>query len=105
MNADILIEVRFFTTEEGGRQTPLNLSKGEFPFGCPFVFSDGEAFDCWLLFASEKVYEFGTPHQIPVKFLSWDLVKSKLTVGEAFTLWEGKTIATGKVLRILKETL
>jgi hypothetical protein len=45
-NADAIVRVRFKTTAEGGRQSPIRI--GEPPYGCPLVV-DGKTFDCRLL--------------------------------------------------------
>jgi len=47
MEVDAIIEVRFITTAEGGRQTPVTSGVVDF-YACPFVVN-GEAFDCRVL--------------------------------------------------------
>jgi len=94
MEPDVIIEVRFKTPEEHGRQTAVN---GDY-YGCPFIV-DGEAFDCRLLLSSRRL-ELGKTYQVPVKFMNWQLVRPRLSEGKAFILWEGKAVATGKVVRL-----
>lgn len=95
MIPDAYIEVRFRTTEEGGRKTPVT---GEF-YACP-LFIDGEAYDCRLLIKGMKL-ELGRSYEVPVKFLNRDLVVPKLYIGKNVILWEGKDAADGKVTRII----
>jgi hypothetical protein len=96
MKPDVVIEVRFKTTSEGGRQDPIVTTRHL--FGCP-VFIDGEAFDCRILLEG-KTLELGGTYKLPIKFLFPDLALPKLSVGKSVTLWEGKDIAIGKVLLI-----
>ena len=70
---------------------------GEF-YGCP-LFIEGEAFDC-RLFLGGRTLQLGETYELPVKFLSPDLGLPKLSLGKSATLWEGKDIATGKVVRL-----
>jgi hypothetical protein len=93
MTPDITIEVRFKTPSEGGRNGPVIGAR----FGCPMLIA-GQAFDCRLL-TSGRTLELGKTYEVPVKFLNADLALPKLTSGMEITLWEGKEIATGRVLR------
>jgi hypothetical protein len=93
MNPDITIELRFKTNAEGGRAGPV-VGKH---FGCA-MFISGEAFDCRLL-TEGGTLELGQTYEVPVKFLNADLALPKLMPGKEISLWEGKEIATGKVLR------
>jgi hypothetical protein len=93
MTPDITIEVRLKTPAEGGRSHSIIGSH----FGCP-MFIGGEAFDCRLL-TNGRTLELGEVYEVPVKFLNADLALPKLTPGMEIALWEGKEIATGRVLR------
>jgi hypothetical protein len=97
MNADAIIEIRFKTTAEGGRQDAI---VGTF-YGCP-LFIDGEAFDCRLSL-NGKTLLLGETYKLPVKFLNRDLVLPKLSQGKTVILWEGKEVATGRVLSFENE--
>jgi len=100
MKPDVIIKVRFKTTAEGGRQGAIVIPNCmEHQYGCPF-FVEGEAFDCRLLIAGETL-KLGETYELPVKFLRPDLVLPKLSVGTSVTLWEGKDIATGQVVRLM----
>lgn len=96
MKPDAIIAIRFKTTGEGGRQGPLLIA--DHPFGCP-VFIDGEAFDCRFV-VRDQAFELGATYEIPIKFLRLDLVASHLRVGKVVTLWEGKEIGSGQIVRI-----
>ena len=94
MVPDIYLEVRFRTTLEGGRKTPI---KGEF-YACP-LFVDGSGFDCRLLLNGMEL-ALGEYYEVPIKLLNRSSALPKLHVGKAVILWEGKDIADGKVTRI-----
>lgn len=94
MNPDITIEVRFKTPVEGGRLDPITGKQ----FGCP-MFVAGEAFDCRLLIGG-RTLRLGETYEVPVQFLNAPLALSKVAPGKEVTLWEGKEIARGKVLRL-----
>jgi hypothetical protein len=93
---DAIIEVRFTTTEEGGRRSPV-----EGDYRCPFVI-DGEAFDGRLLLSGQRL-ELGLRYEVPVRFLNPELVIPMLAAGKPFVLWEGKAVATGRIIRVLRE--
>jgi hypothetical protein len=97
MKPDAIIKVRFKTTAEGGRQGPIII--GQTPYGCP-LFVEGEAFDCRLL-VSAQTLQLGNSYELPIKFLNPNLVLSKLSPGKSVTLWEGKEIATGEIVRLV----
>jgi hypothetical protein len=98
MTPDVIIKVRFKTTEEGGRQKNIVI-RNRF-YGCP-LYVDGEAFDCRVL-VNDQTLDLGKAYELPVKFLRPDLALSKLSVGKSIMLWEMKTIAEGVVEQILK---
>ena len=93
-NADATIKVRFRSPEQGGRAQPA----GGHWYGCPMVIR-GEGFDCRLLLDG-KTLEPERWYEVPVKFLSREQADTVLAVGQAITLWEGKTIAEGFITGI-----
>jgi len=97
MKPDAFLQVRFKLTSEGGRRSDVGEppEMGEF-YACP-LFIDGEGFDCRLLLHGRTIV-LGQSYEIPVKFLSPDLVLPKLALGKTVALWEGKEIATGTVI-------
>jgi hypothetical protein len=94
--ADAIVQVRFLTQDEGGK------TKAPIPaFGYRATFEiDGECHDAGFL-AKDLVIELGNSYEIPVFFLCPSLVLPKLFEGKPFTLWEGRAVASGKVLRVL----
>ena len=99
MKPDIIIEVRFKTAAEGGRKSAVGGPEVLVDYySCPFVV-DGDAFDCRMLL-EHRVLELGKTYQVPVKFLSPQLVLPRLKEGKEFVLLEGKEVAAGKVLRV-----
>ena len=94
MQPDAIIEIRFKTTGENGRQSAV---AGEV-YGCP-LFVDGEAFDCRLCLEG-RTLDLGETYEVGVKFLNPQLALPHLSPGKSIYLWEGKEIATGKVVRL-----
>lgn len=94
MNPEAVIEVRFKTTAEGGREGAVI---GEY-YGCPLVV-DGEAFECRLLLGG-RTLQLGETYEVAVKFMNPALVLPKLVPEKPIALWAGKEIANGKVLRL-----
>lgn len=100
MKPDIYIKVRFKTSAEGGRKTPLKRKISVTPafYACPMIIN-GKGYDCRLLLGDEDI-ELGKYYEIPVKFLDKNLALLNLSIGESITLWEGKEIAAGQVTQI-----
>jgi len=94
MKYDAIIEVRFMTAEEGGRKTPVG---GPF-YACP-LFVEGQGFDCRLLLEG-RCLELGNVYEVPVKFMNSELALAKLAKGTGISLWEGRSVATGRILEI-----
>lgn len=99
----IAAKITFLSTKEGGRSQPISVMT----FGCP-AYIEGvpelaeHAYDCRLL-----ISELGKPispgdviDRLPMMFLSSDEVLPHLHKGTRFTLWEGKTIASGEIVSI-----
>jgi hypothetical protein len=92
---DIIAEVRFFTTEEGGR----NSSTPKSFFGCPMIIG-GAKYDCRLLLDEIGSIKPGGEATVPIKFLDTETVLAFLKNEDNFELWEMRTIAEGKVIDI-----
>lgn len=92
---DAFLEIRFKTQDEGGRKTSVT---GDY-YACP-MFVDGEGFECRLLI-NGMTLDLGKWYELPVKFMNRDLVLPKLKVGKIVTLWEGRDIGSGRVLRLI----
>jgi hypothetical protein len=60
LTPDVIIEVRFKTSAEGGRQGNVEIALT--PYGCPLIV-DGEAFDCRFLL-KERVLELGETYEV-----------------------------------------
>ncbi|MEL7431992.1 MAG: hypothetical protein AAGI90_05660 [Chlamydiota bacterium] len=103
MEPDIYIKVRFKTTAEGGRKTPVRRKSplGTDFYACPLIVDD-KVYDCRLLIGDNEI-ELGKYYEIPVNFLNIDLALPSLSVGKKITLLEGKEIADGEILRIEKK--
>lgn len=96
MQPDAVIEVTFLSCEEGGRTSPIEGDQ----YGCPLMVN-GHGFDCRFVLSEASRFELGKTYPIRVKFLFPELALAELREGDAIRLWEGKTIARGKVLKLL----
>ena len=96
MKSDAVIEITFLTTEEGGRKSLIEGDR----YGCP-ILVDGRGFDCRFVLAEPSRFELGRTYQIGVKFLDAESAMAELKEGYAISLWEGKTIAKGRVVKLL----
>jgi hypothetical protein len=70
-------------------------------FDCPVFFGEKSlgGFDCRLLLDQiNKTVSFGErAEDVPIKFLSYDLVKPHLVVGKRFKMWAGRIIGKGRL--------
>jgi len=98
---EVLIRVRFYLTEEGGRKHEIDTTYGEYH---ATLCIDGEYFDCRSWGNEPQVYKLGEWYNILIKFLSPELALPHFINGKLFTLWEGKTIAEGFVDKVLMES-
>lgn len=96
LEPDAVLEVRFLTTEEGGRASPVESDR----FGCPLLINR-RGFDCRFVLEGTKRFEPGETYQVEVKFLDPDAALKEIQAGAAISLWEGREIAKGGILRIL----
>lgn len=94
MKPEAVIRVRFLTTEEGGRKSPIEGDK----YGCPIMVNE-HGFDCRFILDGGARFELGESYEISVKFLNPDLALKELREGIEISLWEGKTIARGEVVK------
>lgn len=95
MDADLIAEVAFYRTEDGGRKGPTPPNK----FGC-LVRLGTDYCDCRLYLDGTGALRPGQLATVPLKFLSSDIVRTRLGKGDVFHLWEGKDIAEAKVLDV-----
>jgi len=100
ITADIQARIRLLATAEGGRRGPIGTDHRE--YRCP-VGLDDAFFDCRLVTLDSSAVQPGSSADVFIEFLSPELVLPHVAVGKEFTLWEGRTIATGTVMRIINE--
>ena len=91
---EIIAEVYFYPTEEGGRQGPTP----DTFFGCIFVYKE-KNYDCRLLLNDIGSIHPGQKVIVPIVFLFSDVLKL-LKEGAKFYLWDMGNKAEGKVLKI-----
>jgi len=97
MKPDAIINVRFLTAAEGGRNAAV---EGQF-YACP-LFVDNEGFDCRLLLEGRRL-ELGSTYEVPIKFLYRELALPKLAAGKEVLLWEGRSVAKAQVVKVIDE--
>jgi len=93
---DAIVEIELFATQDGGRHSALPLPQ----YGCPVEIS-GEYFDCRVDLSEVGEILPGGKARVPIKFLYPEFVKPLLKFGLQFTLWEGRTIGSGRVVEVL----
>lgn len=96
MKPDAIIRVRFLTPAEGGRANPIQGDR----YGCP-VMIESEGFDCRFVLDGPIHFDLGRTYDVAVKFLNPRLALKRLIEGKSVTLWEGKTIGEGRVLKVM----
>ena len=100
MQADILAEIYFKKTSEGGRATNIKGNAPDSSYGCS-LFIANEGFECRLIIGN-RLFELGKHYVMQIKFMHSNDAISKLFINTCFRLWEGKIIATGRVIKILR---
>ncbi|MDI9272378.1 hypothetical protein [Stenotrophomonas sp. PFBMAA-4] len=95
MRFDAVVSVRFLSSVEGGRQGDI---VGQV-YACP-LFVAGRAFECRLLLQEGRAV-LGESYELPVAFLCPEEALATVNVGADVSLWEGKTIARGRVLHVM----
>lgn len=94
---DILAKIKFLSEEEGGRKLPLPKDK----FGC-LANINNEYWDCRLYLNNN--FDYKEESIIPIKFLNYQILYPSLFLGQKFTLWDGKTIAYGRIEKLTKNS-
>ncbi|MEI2260872.1 MULTISPECIES: hypothetical protein [Stenotrophomonas] len=94
MRFDAVVSVRFLQSAEGGRRTDI---VGQV-YACP-LFVAGRVFDCRVLLQEGRAV-LGESYELPVAFLFPEDALAVANVGEDVSLWEGRTIARGRILRV-----
>ena len=65
------------------------------------IYSKNEGFECRLIIGNQ-LFELGKHYVMQIKFMRSNSAISKLSINTSFRLWEGKVIATGRVIKILR---
>ena len=99
MKREVVIQVRFLTTAEGGRQSSIKSDR----YGCPLMIDETQGFDCRFVLDGASVFELGNEYEIAVSFLNPEKALSHLSEGDTIFLWEGKKIGEGTVKTILSK--
>ncbi len=95
MRFDAVVSVRFLSSAEGGRRGDI---VGQV-YACP-LFVAGRAFECRVLLQQGRAV-LGDSYELPVAFLCPEEALAVANEGADVSLWEGRTIASGRILRVL----
>lgn len=101
MGEMIAAEVVFYGPNDGGRQHPLDLSRGEYT---PHLSTEDQERLGVRFLPSRGVFETGEPLQIEAELLYPNVDYSALTPGSKFKILEGtNTVGEGRVTRRWRE--
>ena len=103
INPDIIATIYMYDDDEQNKQ-PKRKGLPAQQYGCPVFFDNEDSgFDCRLLLdqINKSVAPGETVSGVPIKFLNFDLVKSKLKVGKPFKLWEMGIFGEGEITEVL----
>lgn len=99
----LVAKMHFLSPDEGGRSQALPTDI----FGCPMFFEgipelSSHGYDCRLLLSVNRkpIAPGDEVEEMRIVFLSPEEVFAHVRSGTKFTLWEGKTIAHGEVVRL-----
>ena len=98
LHPDILANIEFYPTNQGGRRMPTPPSF----FGCIFVINNSYYDGRLLLENIGSIIPGDKRKNIPIKFLSSDLVLPQLKEGSHFHIKDGGIIGEGIVVSVLK---
>jgi len=96
MKKEATISVRFLTSSEGGRHSAIEGDR----YGCPLMVNDYQGVDCRFVLEGNTIFELGQEYLIDIKFLNLDKALRCLNEGDEISLWEGKKIGIGSVIKI-----
>jgi hypothetical protein len=94
--ADFIANIRLYTREEGGRQTPTPSTL----FRCILVYEE-ENYDCALFLQDIGSLPPGFNGRVPIALLFPQYMKHRLLVGSHFFLREIRVIGEGTVQEII----
>jgi hypothetical protein len=98
---DILTNLTFRITAQGGRKTPISYEVFGNKFGCLFVYNE-EFFDCFIILTEGEQINPGDSVSASIAFLRPFLVKPILKIGDKFNLRELEMIADGEIINIFQ---
>lgn len=78
ISPDIYANIKLYPSSEGGRTQPIKDG-----FGCPAKIGE-DFFDCRIHLEDESIQPGDSRKNIPIKFLSPELVKPLLRTGDTF---------------------
>ena len=96
---EVAARVHFLATADGGKTVMIPASVGH--YSAPMCI-DGDYFDVRLKPLVPQDIPPGGAVDVEIQFLSPELALPRVSVGTAFTLWEGRTIAHGTVTGVLR---
>ena len=98
LSPDVIADVTLYSTENGGRQTPL---RGDLRpwFSCPCKIrkEDDRGWECRLL-VDGVVFEPGETRRVGISFLSREQAVPIFFAAKNFFLWEGRIIGEARIV-------
>jgi hypothetical protein len=98
---EIAARVHFLATADGGKTVTIPASADH--YSVPMCI-DAEHFDVRLKPLVPQDIAPGDTLDVEMQFLFPELALPRVSVGTTFTLWEGRTIASGTVTGVLRGT-
>lgn len=92
---DAVVELRLLPSDAGGRAGPTPAGW----WGCPLSIN-GDLFDGRFDLSETGLLWPGESRVVPVKFLSPDLVRPRIAVGQELRIWEAGFIGEATVLAL-----
>ncbi len=103
MKPDFIADLKFLTTEEGGRKTPAH---SKYRPHLEFNRYPPDKTSTQQVYIGRDIVQPGEKVQAEMTMIASDLYLRKLRVGEEFKFSEGdRLIGTGKVVRFIREEL
>ena len=93
--AELIVDLRLFTTNDGGKEHPIRLG-----WGCPCLLQKdlAEGYDGWPLLG-DNILNPGDSATVGFVFLSGEEAASKFRSAGKFYLWEGRLIGEATVVQ------
>ena len=93
--ADAYVRLRFLPSHEGGLKRDVQGTSIRATIVVEGVYSSCQ------IYAQDGVLRLGETYEVPVAFAAPGVVRPLLHPGTGFTLWGGRTVASGVIVRLV----